>query len=208
MAKKKIRILIVDDHEGVRRGIRTLLKNAPDIQVADEAENGADAISLARELQVQVILLDVELPLVRGMEVARTITSMRIPARILAISSYSDPQTIYAMMDSGAVGYLSKDDLPDVLIPAIRKAAGQMPGWIGLTPPEASDDMASIRVTLTNREFQVLRLLLQGFSFEEIAASLETFPEVVDRYVAVLLAKYQVRSVEDLKRQMRKLDKQ
>jgi DNA-binding NarL/FixJ family response regulator len=187
--EKRIRVVIADDHAGVRRGIRFLLRPFSDIVVEGEAENGQDAIKIVQQIHPDILLLDFEMPLMRGDEVARAIQALDVPTRILAISSTLDHNSVQSMKQNGAVGYLSKDNLASVLVNAIRKAAGDDPGWIGLKPELGQEDHSD-RQTLTQREYSILHLLLEGHTEDEIANRLKLSQDAVKSYLEILLNKF------------------
>ncbi len=125
-----IRVLIVDDHKLVREGFRLLLSRAKDIQVVGEAVNGVQALELAQTLQPDILLLDVEMPILNGLEVAARLHESSIGVQILALSAYDDPQYVKEMLENGASGYLIKDDVPSKLVPALRSVAAGAKNWL------------------------------------------------------------------------------
>lgn len=125
-----IRVLIVDDHAGVRKLLRTLLKKAADIEVIGEAQNGREAMSQVNRLKPDVMLLDIEMPGMTGIEVARELKAANSEVCILAISAYNNRQYIHHMLANGAAGYLVKDDVPANLIRAVREIAHGGRGWV------------------------------------------------------------------------------
>ena len=125
-----IRIVIVDDHPAVRMGIRRFLKKIPDIEVVGEAGNGTMALELVDELKPDMLLLDVELPDIKGFEVAKRLHEKKSQTKILAISAYSDRQYILGMLTNGAAGYLVKDDVPDSIHQAIQSISRGTWGWL------------------------------------------------------------------------------
>ena len=125
-----IRIVIVDDHPAVRMGIRRFLNRSPDIEVIGEAGNGETALQLVEELKPDMLLLDVELPDIKGFEVAKRLHQKKSPTKILAISAYSDRQYILGMLTNGAAGYLVKDDVPESIHHAIQSIARGSWGWL------------------------------------------------------------------------------
>jgi DNA-binding NarL/FixJ family response regulator len=195
--KKQIRVLIVDDHAGVRRGIRNLLEQFSDIVVEGEASDGNEALKLALEKKPDIMLLDIEMPVMRGDEVALKLMKMKAGTRVLAISSSIDLTSIRKMEQNGVVGYLSKDDLPDVLVDAVRKAAEEKPGWIGLKPSSGGEE-TSERQTLTQREFRILRLVLAGRSEAQIVDEMGLSESVVHSYLEILLSKFEADNLDSL----------
>ncbi len=118
---KTTRVVLADDHPIVRASIRRLLEKASDIEVVGEASDGMETIRLVEELAPDVLLLDVEMPGMKGFEVARRLQAAKAPVRILALSAYDDKQYILAMLASGAAGYLTKAEAPQTIIRAVRE---------------------------------------------------------------------------------------
>lgn len=114
-----IRIVIVDDHPGVRAGIKRLLGDEEDIKIVGEGADGVEAIQLANSLSPDIMLLDVEMPVMRGEEVAKRLRVSKPDIKILAVSSYNDRSYIQGMLESGAIGYITKDEAPNLLREAI-----------------------------------------------------------------------------------------
>ncbi len=125
-----IKVVLADDHVVVRIGIRNLLSRSPDIAVIGEASNGVEAIQLVGDLRPDVLLLDMEMPELDGVEVARRLRAAKSPVKILALSAYNDKQYILSMFDQGAAGYLTKDEAPEKIIEAIRGVAAGEQGWM------------------------------------------------------------------------------
>jgi DNA-binding NarL/FixJ family response regulator len=115
-----MRVVLAEDNEIVRRGIRSLLNQATDIEVVGEAENGIDALRLVNELSPDVLLLDVEMPKLNGIEVARQLQRDGRDIHILVLSAYDDKEYIQAMLNSGVSGYLIKDEAPERIIESVR----------------------------------------------------------------------------------------
>jgi DNA-binding NarL/FixJ family response regulator len=126
----KIRVLIADDHAIMRVGIKNILSRSSDISVIGEANNGAEAIQLIDELNPDVLVLDMEMPVMDGVEVARRLQAMNSPVRILVLSAYDDRQYIIEMLKMGAAGYLIKDEAPEVIVEAVLGIANGEEGWI------------------------------------------------------------------------------
>ena len=126
----KIRVVIADDHAIMRVGIRNILSRSNEICVIGEASNGAEAIHLIGELNPDVLILDMEMPVMDGVEVARRLQGDHSPVRILVLSAYDDRQYIIEMLNMGAYGYLIKDEAPEVIVEAVQAIANGEKGWI------------------------------------------------------------------------------
>jgi DNA-binding NarL/FixJ family response regulator len=125
-----IRVVLADDHAQVRAGIRNLLSRAADIEVMGEADNGAQALHLVQELAPDVLVLDMEMPGLKGPDVARQLKAEAAPVRILALSAYEDREFVFSMLNNGAAGYLLKGDAPAMLVDAVRGVSRGETGWI------------------------------------------------------------------------------
>ena len=196
MINEHIDLVIVDDHPGVRKGIINLLKAAEDIVVVGEAANGTQAIKLAASKNPHIILLDVELPDMRGDVVLQHIHTEMPDIKVLAISAYSDRQYILGMMDSGASGYLTKEVIPAMLVKAIRSIVYDGMVWIG---PRVIKDNSVFETTLTQKEVEIMKQLLVDQSESNIAANLGKDEKQVGKYLALLMQKYQVQSLNSLR---------
>lgn len=139
--KSPLRIAIIDDHPNVRAGIRSLLADIPDIEVVGEASNGAQAIQLVEDLSPDVLVLDVEMPVLGGLQVAAELRKKKAAVKILALSAYDDTEYIQGMLDNGAVGYLIKDEAPTKLLTTLRTIAAGQQGWLS----QRSTDMCCQR---------------------------------------------------------------
>jgi DNA-binding NarL/FixJ family response regulator len=123
-------VVLAEDNEFIRRGIRRLLHRAPDIEVVGEAKDGAEALRLVEELRPDVLLLDVEMPLINGIEVARRLKKAGKDLPILVLSAYDDLEYIQEMLMNGAAGYLVKDEAPERIVEAVRGVAQGEIGWV------------------------------------------------------------------------------
>ena len=191
---RPISVLIVDDHPVVRRGLRVLLEVQDGIEVAGEAGDGATALALAAEHAPDVILLDLKLPSLDGIAVLGELRARASAARVLVLTSATDPASASLAVRSGAAGVLYKDVDPDALVRAIRsvhdghlllapEAAGSLVRSAGHHGPGAALD------TLTSREREVLAELTKGQSNREIARALRVSEKTVKAHVSAVLAK-------------------
>jgi DNA-binding NarL/FixJ family response regulator len=194
-----IRIVIADDHSVVRQGLRMLLTLDPELEVAGEASDGAEAVQLARELQPDVVLMDMLMPVMNGIEATSAIRRELPETEVLALTSALDDDIVVGAVRAGAIGYLLKNtDAPDV-IKAIKAAAA---GQVQLSPEAAGLLMREIHPLaappgsepLTERETDVLRLLARGLANKEIARELHIGEKTVKTHVSNILAKLGVQS--------------
>ena len=196
MINEHIDLVIVDDHPGVRKGIINLLKAADDIVVVGEAANGKQAIKLAASKNPHIILLDVELPDMRGDVVLQHIHTESPDIKVLAISAYSDRQYILGMMDSGASGYLTKEVIPAMLVKAIRSIVYEGIVWIG---PRIIKENSKFETTLTQKEVEIMKQLLANQSEAAVASELGMNVRQVEKYLEILMMKYEVQSLVSLR---------
>jgi NarL family two-component system response regulator LiaR len=195
MNQPTIRVLIVDDHAIVRKGIRALLAEVECIQVVGEAGNGQDAIRLAEDLSPDVILMDLVMPEVDGIEAIRHITSRQEQARILVLTSFAGDDKVFPAIKAGALGYLLKDSEPADLLWAIQQVHRGEPSLHPIIASKVLQEMQrpSRRPPtpdpLTDRELQVLRLVAQGLSNREMAEQLVVTEATVRSHVSNILSK-------------------
>jgi DNA-binding NarL/FixJ family response regulator len=199
MIEKPIRVLIVDDHSGVRNGIRNLLQTAKDMVVVGEGVNGADAIELVATKKPDILLLDIELPDQRGDIVMRRLHDTQPKLKVLAVSSYSDRDYIFGMLENGAAGYITKDEAPLMLLDAIRKIVQNNENWLSPRVLKNSGIPSIEEQTLTKREVEILQQLILDQSVEEIAAVLSMDAEQVGKYLKLLMKKFEIESLGSLK---------
>src|SRR5262245_2083415 len=199
MTDKQIKVLIVDDHSGVRTGLKNLLMSAKDIIVVGEGENGAEAIELVATKNPDILLLDMELPDQRGDMVMQKIHDMQPDLKVIAVSSYSDRDYILGMRDNGAAGYITKDEAPTMLLEAIRSIMNKNENWYSPQAIKNSTPTSLEQQTLTKREVQILEQLVRDRSADEIAASLGISKTQVENFLKLLMKKYEADSLILLK---------
>ena len=190
-----IRLLIPDDHPIVRQGLATLLIPRNGVEVIGEAENGRQAIDLARELQPDVILMDVVMPDMTGIEATAEIKTENPDARILILTSFSTDDKLVSAIKAGALGYLLKDAQPDDLFHAIRSVyRGQLtlPPEMALDLLQASKQPDELEASLTERENEVLLAVAKGLSNQEIAQKLNIGTNTVRTHISSLLRKLEL----------------
>jgi DNA-binding NarL/FixJ family response regulator len=195
-----IRILVVDDHLIFRDGLRALITSASDCELVGEATTGAEAVRLAADLQPDVILMDVKMPDMDGIQATREIVRASPHIGILVLTMLEDDNSIFAAMRAGARGYLLKGASHDEMLRAIRAVAG---GQAIFSPSVATRMMdffntmrpaetPSIFPELSNREREVLALIAQGYSNAGIAGKLVISPKTVGNHITNILSKLQV----------------
>jgi NarL family two-component system response regulator LiaR len=195
-------VVIVDDHPIVRAGMRAILSTGADVNVVGEGENGADALRLVGELCPDVLALDVQLPDLNGLEVTRRLRAQGSKTAILILTIHTDHETVFGLLEAGAVGYVLKDEAPETLVSAVR-AAGRGESWF--SPAVASQvvrrAVASPRVEvpevpdpLTPREVDTLRLLAQGLDNSAIARELVVTKRTVQNHISNIYGKLGVSS--------------
>jgi DNA-binding NarL/FixJ family response regulator len=199
MVEKQIKVVIVDDHSGVRAGIKNLLRTATDIVVVGEGANGAEAIELVTTRDPDILLLDIELPDQRGDMVMRHIRDLQPDMKVLAVSSYSDRDYILGMLENGAAGYITKDEAPMMLLDAIRSIMQSGKSWFSPRALKQSGIPSVEEQTLTKREVDILEQLLQDRSPEDIALFLNMDADQVGSYLKLLMRKFETESMVTLK---------
>jgi two-component system response regulator NreC len=203
-----IRLLLVDDHAVVRSGLKMLLENERDVEIIGEASSAAEAIEGAVLLKPDVILMDIGLPDLSGIDATREIKKRVPEAAIVALTIHEDEEYFFKMLESGASGYVPKRAAPEELLTAIRAAAnGQVYLYPSLAKLLVRDFLDGGRATgqqttsdLTDREQEVLTYLAEGASNEEIAAALVISPKTVARHRENIMRKLNLHSRAELVR--------
>jgi DNA-binding NarL/FixJ family response regulator len=196
--KQPIRVLLADDHPVVRSGIRNLLEKASGITVVGEACDGEEALSMVREVQPDILLLDMEMPKIRGVEVAKQLRAKGSQVRILVLSAYDDKQYILELLSNGASGYLTKEEAPEVIVEAVRGVARGEEGWVSrrvgahIAKWMREDDNGKLH--LTSREIEVLRLVVEGKTNQEIGQQLDISEKTVEKHLEGVFNKLGVTS--------------
>ncbi|MFG1810262.1 response regulator [Streptomyces sp. NPDC049040] len=195
MADKVIRVLLVDDHQVVRRGLRTFLEVQGDIEVVGEAADGQEGVARAEELRPDVILMDVKMPGTDGIEALRQLRDAASTARVLIVTSFTEQRTVVPALRAGAAGYVYKDVDPVALADAIRSVHA---GHVLLQPEVAGALLSQDQAggpgqgrgnALTEREREVLTLIADGRSNREIARALVLSEKTVKTHVSNILMK-------------------
>ena len=214
-----IRLMLVDDHEVVRTGLKTFLESQDGMQVIAEADNGEAAIQLAEELAPQVIVMDITMAGLDGMEATRQIKKLRPECKVLALTVHADEQYFFQMLAAGAEGYVTKQVAAEELVEAIRAvAAGNvylqpaLASWLlkdyrrllsqsaHRQPAEADKNHAAGLEMLSHRELQVLECVAEGMTSIQIGETLEISPKTVARHRERIMGKLKMHSSAELVR--------
>lgn len=205
----KIRILLADDHTIVRQGMAHLLEDQPDLKVIGEANNGNDAVEMALELTPDIVILDIAMPVLNGIEAAKRIHKELPKCKILILSMYSHEHYIHKLLETGVSGYLLKDSSGTEIVKAIRAA---MDNKTFMSPSIAKKIEASLLSpykkssreerynTLSNREREVFQLIAEGFSTRQITEKLFISTSTVKSHRAKIMEKLGVDSPTHLVR--------
>jgi DNA-binding NarL/FixJ family response regulator len=191
-----IRVLITDDHKVVRRGLRGFLELDPELEVVGEASNGKEAVDMTRRLEPDVVLMDLLMPVMDGIEATREIREEMPDTEVVALTSVLEYASVTKAIKAGAIGYLLKNTEADELCRAIRAGAA---GKVQLAPEAASSLINEVRApaspeALTERETEVLKLIARGKANREIAGELFIDEKTVKSHVHSILSKLNVRS--------------
>lgn len=201
-----IKILLADDHELFRKGLRALIEEQDDLQVVGEATNGLEAIRLAQKLTPDVVLMDLSMPDLNGVDATRQILQANAKAKVIALSMHTDSRAVDRILRAGALGYLLKEAALAELTQAIHAI---MKGGTYLSPMIARDVVDQLRKTppagprsllqtLSVREREVLQLLAEGGTTKEIAAKLFVSPKTVETHRHQVMEKLKLQSIADL----------
>ncbi len=201
---KKTRILLADDHAVVRQGFRLILSEQPDMEIVGEAGDGNQAVEQAEKLRPDVVVMDVAMPNLNGIEATRRMSAAAPHARVLALSMHKDSVYVREILRAGAKGYLLKDSIDRDLLAAVRAVAK---GEAYLSPAIADGVLTDYRkhVTdpldlLTNREREVLQLIAEGKTNKDIAQALQLSVYTVDAHRGRIMEKLNLHSTGELVR--------
>ncbi|HWA10523.1 MAG TPA: response regulator transcription factor [Opitutaceae bacterium] len=207
---KKISVLLADDHTVVRQGLRTLLSSEPDIEVVGEAENGRQAVQMAHQLQPDVVVMDIAMPLLNGLEATRQIVADGLACKPLILSSYADSEYVHQLTAAGALGYLIKQTAADDLIDAVREVnegnAFFSPVVLKRLLEYYRESCANGRPLqqpgeqLTSREQEILQLVAEGHVNKQIAAALFISIKTVEKHRQQLMNKLGIHDIAGLTR--------
>jgi len=204
VATKRIRILLADDHAVVRQGFRMILSAHPDLEIVGEAGNGREAVELAATLRPDVVVMDVAMPELNGIEATRRLTADNPHTRVVALSMHKDSVYVREILRAGARGYLLKDSVADDLVAAVRAVAS---GEGYLSPGVSNAVLDDYRKHVTNpidllssREREVLQMLAEGKTNKEIAVVLNLSVYTVEAHRGRIMEKLNVHSINELVR--------
>jgi DNA-binding NarL/FixJ family response regulator len=204
-----VRVLIADDHRIMRDGLRSLIAEERDMTVIGEAENGRAAVRMVEDLSPDVVIMDVSMPELNGLEATRQIAGTLPGLKVIALSMHSDRRFVAGMLAAGASGYLLKDCAFDELVRAVRAvAAGQTylsPGVAGAVVQDYVNRLTTADKpapsVLSPREREVLQLVAEGWATKEIAARLHVSVKTIETHRGQIMDKLGVRSVAELTKQ-------
>ena len=203
------KILLADDHQIVREGLKSLLNSHEDMEVVGEARDGRSAVQMAKDLAPDVVIMDVGMPHLNGIEATRQITAREPEAKVVALSMHADRRFMGEMLKAGAKGYLLKDGAFEELATAIRSVVANkvylsprianvvVDDYVRRTPGQPSGD-ASAFARLTPREREVLQLMAEGRATKEIAMDLKVSIKTVETHRRQIMEKLSIHSVAEL----------
>lgn len=205
-----IQVIVADDHHLVRRGLRALLEQSNEIQVVGEAATGLEAVELTERLKPDVLVLDLSMPRLDGVQASERIAEMDVPTQVVIVSMHSDTTIVRQLLRRGVKGYLLKDALTEELLLAVRSASR---GQIYLSPtisksvmdlllsPPGSEEAQSVADLLTSREREILQLVAEGYTSTAVADTLGISVKTVEKHRSNLMAKLQVNDLASLVRE-------
>lgn len=199
-----IRVILADDHNIVRKGLRQILALAPDIEVVGEAGNGPQLLTLIAAIDCDIVLLDMTMPGLSGVEMIKRLRQLERSPLIVVLSMHNEGQLVTRALKAGAVGYVTKDSDPETLVAALRKVAkgGKYidPSLVDEMVFDIGLDNRPPHEKLSDREFQIFQLLVDGKSVTNIADSLSLSSKTVSTHKLRLMQKMQLQSIAELTR--------
>jgi DNA-binding NarL/FixJ family response regulator len=192
-----IRVLLADDHPLVRQGLRLLIEQDPKLTVVAEAADGVQALALIQETRPDVVLLDIEMPCLSGVEVMRQLCACSFPGQVLILSAYADEWYVRRLVKYGVAGYLTKSEAPEYIIQAIHDIAKGGKDWFSqqvIIQMQQWMRQQEEHRAVSEQEQEVLHLIVQGMTNEAIGHSLHISPKAVEKRIRVLLQKAGVAS--------------
>ena len=210
-----IRVMLVDDHDVVRTGLRELLRIEPDLEVIGEASNGLEAVEALRDIRPDVVLMDLTMPVMNGLEATRIISKKYPDCLVLALTAHEDKEYFFEMLAAGAKGYITKQAASEELISAIRSvAAGHvylqpaLARWLledyqriveqGVDRTALTTDAPGELAVLSKREREVLELIAEGLTTPVIAKRLDLSPNTISRHRERIMKKLNLHSITEL----------
>ncbi len=198
-----IKILIADDHPVVRKGLKDIIEETPDMMVEDEASNGQETLEKVRKSDFDIVLLDISMPGRSGLEILKELKSEKPDLSVLILSIHPEEQYAVRVLKAGASGYLTKESAPDELIAAIRKAStGKKYISSSLAEKLALyleiDAEKPLHETLSDREYEVMRMIASGKTITEIAEKLFLSVKTISTYRSRILEKMRMKSNAEL----------
>ncbi|HEY3346658.1 MAG TPA: response regulator transcription factor [Nitrospirota bacterium] len=200
-----LKILLVDDHTIVRQGLRALLESQEGFQVVGEADNGRDAVKKAQELQPDVVIMDIAMPILNGLEATRQIKKIMPEVKIVALTMYNDEEYVFQILKSGASGYLIKETAANELITAINSVKGGNPFFSPLISRKIMEsylredsEKKAEGDKLTNREKEVLQLIAEGYTNNEIGNLMGISVKTVETHRAHIMSKLDIHDMAGL----------
>lgn len=198
-----IKILIADDHPVVRKGLKEIIEEIPDMVVGSEASNGQEALEKVRKSDFDIVVLDISMPGISGLDILKQLKSEKPELSILVLSMYPEEQYAVRVLRAGASGYLTKESAPEELIAAIRKAS-KGGKYISSSLAEKlafdleTDAEKPLHETLSDREYQVMRMIASGKTGKEIGEELFLSIKTISTYRARILEKMEMKSNAEL----------
>ena len=205
-----VQILLADDHEIVRRGLRTLLEAHPGLEVVGEASNGRRAVEMAKQLKPELVVLDISMPELNGLEAARRILKMAPKTEILILTMHDSEQVVREVLEAGARGYVLKSDAGRDLVAAVESLSQHKPFFTShvsemvlegyLKGRGAREESGTPDWPLTAREREIVQLLVEGKSNKEVAGAMRISVKTVETHRANIMRKLNLHSLGDLVR--------